>query len=427
MGRVLLEESPVFAGVVAECDAALLPWTGVSVTELLAGRRVLVGVEEVQPALFAMSLGLAAWWRSMGVEPSAVVGHSQGEVAAAVVAGVLSVEQGARIVAARSRAVATRCGEGGMAVVGRSHEWVGERVAGTVLSVAAVNTATSTVVSGDDDALDTLVAELQAEGVFARRVQVDYASHSAHMDGLLPGLEEELAWLEPAPGSVPLYSTVHGRRLDGREMDAAYWCANLREPVRFDRAADAAAGDGHVRWVEVSPHPVMAMALDDVTQRHGGSSHGTAHRDHADTGDLLASWTQGGLAQGDTWPWERVVPRAPLEASLPTYAFARERHWHAPPTGTAPDPTAWGIESLDHPWLTHVTPLASGDGLVLSGRIDASGAGQGWLREHQVFGTVLLPGTALLDMVLTAAERVGAAGIDTLTLSTPLVLPDHGS
>ncbi|MEY6569623.1 acyltransferase domain-containing protein, partial [Streptomyces sp. PGLac3x] len=187
MGRVLLEESPVFAGVVAECDAALLPWTGVSGTELLAGRRAVVGVEEVQPALFAMSLGLAAWWRSMGVEPSAVVGHSQGEVAAAVVAGVLSVEQGARIVAARSRAVATRCGVGGMAVVGRSHEWVGERVAGTVLSVAAVNTATSTVVSGDDDALDRLVAELQAEGVFARRVQVDYASHSAHMDGLLPG------------------------------------------------------------------------------------------------------------------------------------------------------------------------------------------------------------------------------------------------
>ncbi|MGC3004077.1 acyltransferase domain-containing protein, partial [Streptomyces sp. G35A] len=426
MGRALLEQSSVFAEAVAVCDAALVPWTGVSVTDLLAGRRPLAGVEEVQPALFAMSLGLAAWWRSMGVEPQAVVGHSQGEVAAAVVAGVLSVEQGARLVAARSRAVATRCGRGGMAVVGRAHDWVAGRLAGTTLSVAAVNTATSTVVAGDGHVLDVLLAQLQAEGVFARRVQVDYASHSAHMDALLPGLAQELAFLQPRSGDVPLYSTVAGRRIDGTEMDARYWCANLRQPVRFDLAAAAAATDGHVTWVEISPHPVMAMTLDDVTQRHGGSSHGTAHRHRADTTDVLASWVRGGLARGDAWPWERVVARTPAETSLPTYAFHRERYWHAAPAGGAAGPPVRGVDGPDHPWLTRVTPLATGDGLIVSGGIDAGGAGQQWLREHRVFDTVLLPGTAILDMVLTAARHAGATGIDTLTLATPLILPDSG-
>ncbi|MEV5108020.1 amino acid adenylation domain-containing protein [Streptomyces massasporeus] len=380
----------------------------------------------MQPALFAMSLGLAAWWESMGVTPQAVIGHSQGEVAAAVVAGILTVEQGAKIVAARSRAVATCRGQGGMAVVERGLDWVTERLTGTGVSVAAVNTAASTVISGDGDALDTLLADVRAEGVFARRVQVDYASHSAHMDSLLPGLAEELADLRPAAGRIPMYSTVYGRAVQGSEMDAGYWCANLRRPVRFDQAGRAAIADGHHTWTEISPHPVMAMVLDEITRQHGGMTVPTTHRDRADATDVLSSWTRAGLAYADRWQWERAVPRTPVESGLPTYAFDRERYW-LPTAGSTPaDPSAWGADGLDHPWLTLSTPLASGDGLILSGRIDSTRAGQHWLTEHQVFGTVLLPGTAILDMVLTAAERVGATAVDTLTLTTPLVLPDSG-
>ncbi len=426
MGRALYAHSPAFARAVAACDAALLPWTGWSVTEVLTGRRPLSGVEEVQPALFTMSLGLAAWWESMGVTPQAVIGHSQGEVAAAVVAGILTVEQGARIVAARSRAVATCRGQGGMAVVERGVGWITERLTGTGLSVAAVNTEGSTVISGDSDALDTLLARLGAEDVFARRVQVDYASHSAHMDPLLPGLAEELAGLQPAAGRIPLYSTVHGRLIHGTEMDADYWCSNLRRPVRFDQASQAATADGHHTWIEVSPHPVMAMALDEITRQHGGTTVATAHRDRADTTDVLSSWVRAGLARGNGWPWERAVPRTPVETSLPTYAFDRRRYWLPTPASAPADPSAWGADGLDHPWLTLSTPLADDDGLLLTGRIDATAPGQRWLSDHKVFDTVLLPGTGILDMVLTAAERVGAAGIDTLTLTSPLVLPDTG-
>ncbi|MGR4885003.1 SDR family NAD(P)-dependent oxidoreductase, partial [Streptomyces sp. LARHCF249] len=427
MGRALYEHSPAFAQAVAACDAALLPWTGWSVTEVLTGRRPLSGVEEVQPALFTMSLGLAAWWQSMGITPQAVIGHSQGEVAASVVAGILTVEQGAKIVAARSRAVATCRGQGGMAVVERGVDWITERLTGTELSVAAVNTPGSTVISGDGEALDTLLAQLRAEDVFARRVQVDYASHSAHMDPLLPALADELAGLQPAAGRIPLYSTVHGRLIHGTEMNADYWCANLRRPVRFDQASQAATADGHHTWIEISPHPVMAMALDEITRHHGGTTVATAHRDQADTTDVLSSWVRAGLARGNGWPWERAVPRTPVETALPTYAFDRRRYWLPTPGGTPTDPSAWGVDGLDHPWLTLSTPLADDDGLVLTGRLDATAPGQRWLSDHKVFDTVLLPGTGILDMVLTAAERVGATGIDTLTLTTPLVLPDTGA
>ncbi|MEU9250575.1 amino acid adenylation domain-containing protein [Streptomyces sp. NPDC048270] len=426
MGRALYERSPVFAETVAACDAALRPWTGWSVTEVLTGQRPLAGVEEVQPALFTMSLGLAAWWQSMGITPQAVIGHSQGEVAAAVVAGILTVEQGARIVATRSRAVATCQGQGGMAVVERGVDWITERLTGTGLSVAAVNTPGSTVVSGDADALDSLLTRLRSEDVFARRVQVDYASHSAHMDPLLPALAEELHGLQPAAGDIPLYSTVHGRLLHGTEMDADYWCANLRRPVRFDQASQAATADGHHTWIEISPHPVMAMALDEIAQQHGGTTVATAHRDRADTTDVLSSWVRAGLARGTGWPWERAVPRTPVETALPTYAFDRRRYWLPAPANTQADPSAWGADGLDHPWLTLSTPLADDDGLLLTGRIDATAPGQRWLNDHKVFDTVLLPGTGILDMVLTAAARVGAAGIDTLTLTTPLVLPETG-
>ncbi|KJS57798.1 type I polyketide synthase, partial [Streptomyces rubellomurinus] len=225
MGAALLEQSPVFRDAVVACDAALRPITGWSVLDVLAGgggdHPPVDRVDVVQPALFAMGVALSALWRSWGVEPSAVVGHSQGEVVAAVVSGVLTLEQGAKVVARRSAAVRAVTGIGGMALVERPVGQVEDLLAAYDgrLSVAAVNTSASTVVSGEADALDRLVADLQQQGVFCRRVNVDYASHSAQMDPLLPGLAEEFADLTPGRASVPFYSTVLGRVLEGPELD----------------------------------------------------------------------------------------------------------------------------------------------------------------------------------------------------------------
>ena len=246
MGKLLLEESTVFAEAIAECEAALQPLTGWSLISVLRGDEgedvpSLERVDVVQPALFAMTVGLSALWRSLGVVPKAVVGHSQGEVGAAVVAGALSLEDAAKVVAARSRLVKRLSGKGGMAVVELAVDAVTERLTDWEgkLSIAVVNTPTSTVVSGDTDAIDAIAAQFESEGIYCKKVNVDYASHSAHVDDILDELVAELSSVVAKDTSIPFYSTVSGGILDGTELDGVYWGRNLREPVRLDRALDA--------------------------------------------------------------------------------------------------------------------------------------------------------------------------------------------
>ncbi|TXS58069.1 type I polyketide synthase, partial [Streptomyces sp. sk2.1] len=256
MGRELLESSEVFAQTVNACDAALRPFTGWSVREVLAGEEgenpPFDRVDVVQPALFAMGVALSALWRSLGVEPTAVVGHSQGEVVAAVVSGALTLEQGAQIVAQRSKAVLACAGQGGMALIERPVAVVEEFLApyGDALSVAAVNTAGSTIISGEADAIERIVAELQEKEVYARKINVDYASHNAQMDPLLPALAKSFEDLAPHRADLAFYSTVTGDVSDGTDLDGTYWCRNLREPVRLDRALNRLLDDGHTVFVE---------------------------------------------------------------------------------------------------------------------------------------------------------------------------------
>ncbi|WP_157867816.1 acyltransferase domain-containing protein, partial [Streptomyces prasinus] len=334
MGRELLETSTVFAETIDQCDVALRPLTGWSVRSVLAGEETEGAppadrVDVVQPALFAMGVGLAAVWRSLGVEPAAVVGHSQGEVVAAVVSGALTLEQGALVVAARSRAVLDVSGRGGMALVERPVAEVAGHLAphGDALSVAAVNTTGSTVVSGAAGALEELVATLQEQGVFARTIRVDYASHSAQMDPLLPGLAARLADVTPGRATTAFYSTLLGDAVEGPELDGAYWCRNLREPVRFDRALERLLADGHTVFVEISAHPVLAMPLTDGSADHGGLVVGSLARDH---GGLDQLWRNLNLLHvgGHTVDWDAALgDRGTALLPLPTYAFQRERHW----------------------------------------------------------------------------------------------------
>ncbi|MFF9573211.1 SDR family NAD(P)-dependent oxidoreductase [Streptomyces sp. NPDC014685] len=428
MGRELLESSAVFAEAVDACDAALLPFTGWSVREVLAGAEgdhpPFDRVDVVQPALFAMGVALSALWRSLGVEPAAVVGHSQGEVVAAVVSGALTLEQGAQIVAQRSRAVLACAGQGGMALIERPLAQVEEYLApyGDALSVAAVNTAGSTIISGRADAVEQIVAELQARDVYARRINVDYASHSAQMDPLLPGLATHFKDLVSQRADLAFYSTVTGEVSDGTGLDGGYWCRNLREPVRFDRALDRLLDDGHTVFVEISAHPVLSMPLTDGSAERGGIVVGSLARDHGTHAQLLRNL---GLlhVQGHDIDWDRALGLAPDAAgsllNLPTYAFQREHYWLPVPKATG-DAGSLGLETSPHPWLGAVTELADGEGHLFTGRLSLTD--QPWLKDHTVLGTVLVPGTGLLELALTAAHHVGAAGVGELTLSRPLVL-----
>ncbi|WP_327364787.1 type I polyketide synthase [Streptomyces sp. NBC_01296] len=436
MGRALLAENETFRQTIDACDVALRPFTGWSVREVLAGEEgdhpPFERVDVVQPALFAMGVGLSAVWRSLGVEPSAVVGHSQGEVVAAVVSGALTLEQGSQIVAQRSQAVLACAGQGGMALIERPVAEVEEFIApyGQALSVAAVNTAGSTVISGQADAIVSIVAELSEQNIYARKINVDYASHNAQMDPLLPGLAAGFEGLVPTGTDIAFYSTVTGKVAEGAELDGGYWCRNLREPVRFDRALNQLLDDGHGVFVEISAHPVLSMPLTDGSAERGGIVVGSLAREHGEPSQLLRNL---GLlhVQGHTLDWTRVLGTgagagtgAENLVHLPTYAFQRERHW-LESDQRAGDAGSLGLTASAHPWLGAATALADGEGYLFTGRL--STAQHPWLREHAAFGTALVPGTGLLELVLTAAHHVGAPGVAELALTEPLLLGAEGA
>ncbi|HEV2639449.1 MAG TPA: type I polyketide synthase [Actinocrinis sp.] len=430
MGRELLEHSAVFRGAVAQCDAVLLPLTGWSVLDVLRGEQGVVDdvsrVDVVQCALFAMYVGLAAVWRGWGVEPSAVVGHSQGEVAAAVVCGALSVEAGARVVALRTQALVKHAVGGAMGLVERPVDEVRELIAsyGDALSVAVVNSPRSTVVAGDEDAVTHFLAQMEELGGFCQRVGVDYASHSARMDVLLPGLREGMSGVDAGRATVPFYSSVTGEILAGPELDGEYWCRNLREPVRFDRALDRLRSDGFAVFVEVSPHPVLGTVLSQACE--GDDSAVVVGSLQRGSGGVDRLWRSVGtlFVRGFPVDWETVLNgRGARKVDVPTYAFQRRRFWFDEPS-PAPTSVTSGQLPAEHPWLGAMTTLAGTDGYLFTGRLSLDG--QPWLADHVVGGSIFVPGAGLLDVALWAARAAGADALADVTLLEPVVLPQSG-
>ncbi|WP_253780129.1 type I polyketide synthase [Goodfellowiella coeruleoviolacea] len=331
MGRELLETSPVFAERMRECQVALAEFVDWSLVDVLRSDVELDRVDVVQPVLFAVLVSLAEVWRSHGVRPAAVIGHSQGEIAAACVAGALTLSDAARVVALRSQALLALSGQGGMVSIPLGRDEVTtrlERWAGR-LSVAAVNGPNSVVVSGDAEAVAELLAECAADGVRAKQVPVDYASHSAHVEQIEGQLLAALAPIQPRAARIPFYSTVTGDLLDTTGLDAAYWYRNLRQTVEFERVTALLVEHGHGVFVECSPHPVLTVGVEETVERAGatGVAVGTLRRDDGGLDRVLLSLAE--LAtRGVAVDWASVFAGSgarPVE--LPTYAFQRQRYW----------------------------------------------------------------------------------------------------
>ncbi|MCX4760221.1 SDR family NAD(P)-dependent oxidoreductase [Streptomyces sp. NBC_01275] len=317
MARELLEASPVFARQLHDCADAFAPYLDHSLLDSVTGAPdgpPLDGADVVQPALFAVMLSLVALWRAAGVEPAAVLGHSLGELAAAQVAGALSLDDSARVVARWSQAQATLTGLGDMVSVLMPEDRVAELLAlrwPGRLVVAAENSPGSAVVSGDADAVAELVAHLTARGVHARRVDVGLAAHSPHIDGILARMREDFAPIRARNPHLPFYSALLGGRLDGLATDAAYWCRNLRSKVSFAAATRAALDDGHRTLIEVSPHPVLTSAME-VTATAAGrpvTVLGTVRRGDGGPARFLASLGEL-LTAGDDADVQAVLPAA---------------------------------------------------------------------------------------------------------------------
>ncbi|MGC5016863.1 acyltransferase domain-containing protein, partial [Streptosporangium sp. DT93] len=425
----LLDTSEVFRARLLSCDEALRPHTGWSVVDVLRGRNgapALEGTEVIQPVLFAVMVSLAELWRSHGVDPTAVVGQSQGEIAAACVAGALTLEDAAKVVALRSRALIGLSGTGGMLAVAlpaaetraRLEPWEGR------LWVAVHSGPASCVVAGEADALDEFTAAC-GETVRVRRVAVDYASHTPLVEPIADELAATLDGVRPHDTAIAFCSSLAGRFIEPSRLTSAYWYDNLRNPVLFDEAIRACGGTGTPLFVEVSPHPVLGADTDESCHAAGITA-GVCGSLRRGSGD----WPRFLLALAHAWAlgadvdWLTALAPAPRPtADPPTYAFERRRYWLGDhePVGR---PTGAGIDGSAHPLLSAVVAVA-GDAYVLSGQLSARSVS--WLADHAVEGGVLLPGTAFAELALEGGAHADCAHLDELVIEAPLSLPDGGS
>ena len=440
MGRQLLEAEPVFRATIEACERAMRPHVTWSLTAELAADETssrLGEIDVVQPVLWAIELSLAALWRSWGIEPDAVLGHSMGEVAAAHVAGVLSLDDAALILCRRSQLMRRVSGRGAMALVELTLPEAEQALRGyeARLSIAASNGPRSTVLSGDAAALDEVLATLQERGTFCRRVKVDVASHSPEVEGLLGELVEALAGIRPERARVPMLSTVTGQRVEGPELGPEYWARNLREPVRFAAGVQALGAGERTTFVEVSPHPILLPSIEDGLAAAGAVGGGrvllpSLRRDEDERRVLLGSL--GALyTLGHPIAWEQVHPGPPLPVPLPRYPWQHERYWiDAPASGATRRASTFGaLGATGHPLLGDRRDL-SADPAVHVWEAEISAARAPYLGDHRVASMIVLPAAAFVEMALAAAREVALPGphaLEDLVFEQVLVLPEAGA
>ncbi|GLP81766.1 type I polyketide synthase [Mycobacterium antarcticum] len=353
MGRQLLADEPAFADAVAALEPDFVEQVGFSLYDVLAGGEAITGIERIQPTVVGVQLALTALWRSYGVEPDAVIGHSMGEVTAAVVAGALTPAQGLHVIATRSRLMAERAEKGAMALLELDATAVGTLIADYPEVTIAVHASPSqTAVAGPIEAVEAVIARATAQNAFARRVDVEVASHHAMMDPLLPELREALAGLTPRLPLIPVISTVEN--VDAATLfDAEHWVANLRQPVGFSQAV-AVAGATHCTFIEVSPHPLLTKAMSDTLEHPStGNAHhhslGTLQRDGHDTVEFhtnLNATHTSRPPQGD----HRPEPHP----AIPITPWRHTRHWLDAPAAAV---KSVGAQQVSRPMAGADTPV----------------------------------------------------------------------
>ncbi|APU42862.1 hypothetical protein BSL84_26850 [Streptomyces sp. TN58] len=397
MGRALLESEPAFDLAVSRCEQAFAPHVDWSLREVLTGEEsapLLERIDVVQPALFAMQVALAAVFRSWGVRPAGVVGHSMGEVAAAHVAGALRLEDAARIICRRSALMMRHRGQGAMALVSLPVADVRKALEpfGDWLSLAAHNGPGTTVVSGETAAVEEFVTAMDAEGVFCRRVKVDVASHCALLEDLREDLTAELSGLSPRAATAAFYSSLAGERLDTDALDAGYWWRNLREPVLFADAVRTAGAAGHRVFLEMSPHPLLSVSVTECLEDDGRSAAAVPAMRRSDD-------------------------RAPYEAVAALFEAGCEVDWAAffggrPRAGTRLPAYPW--QRQEH-WVEPAGPRA--EGTLVTGALPV-------VRDHRVRERPIAPAAWMLDTALKELdpEGVGRYGLRDVLVTNPLAV-----
>ncbi|PBD14868.1 polyketide synthase [Mycobacterium avium subsp. hominissuis] len=423
MGRQLHAGYPVFAeafdAVVAELDRHLLR----PLRDVIWGddENVLNSTEFAQPALFAVEVALFRLLESWGVRPDFVMGHSIGELSAAHVAGVLSLQNAAVLVAARGRFMQA-LPEGGAMIAVQATEAQVRPLLGPGVGIAAVNGPAAVVISGDHDAAVAIAERLRAEGHRVHRLSVSHAFHSPLMEPMIDEFGTVAAGLAIDKPVIPIISNLTGQPAADDFGSPEYWKCHVRDAVRFADSVRFAQSAGATRFLEVGPSSGLTAAIEETLADAPVVTVSALRKDRPEPVALVNAVAQGWVCGMDV-DWRGALGTGHL-VDLPTYAFDRRRFWLSG-DGAASDAAGLGLAAGDHALLGAVVELPASGGVLLTGRL--SPASQGWLADHAVGGVVLFPGAGFVELAIRAGDEVGCGIIDELNLAAPLVLPAGGS
>ncbi|WP_405084931.1 type I polyketide synthase [Microbispora sp. NBC_01389] len=426
MGRELHAAFPVFAEAFDAVADALDAHLDRPLGEVIWGSDAEAADQTAyaQAGLFAVEVALFRLLTSWGVRPDYLVGHSVGELAAAHVAGMLSLPDACRLVAARGRLMQALPAGGAMVAVQATEDEVIPLLTGGV-DIAAVNGPRAVVVSGQEGPVLALAARLAEQGRKTRRLRVSHAFHSQLMEPMLADFAEVAESLDYGRPSIPIVSTVTGGLADTEFGTAEYWVGQVRGAVRFADAVTTLAEQGVTRFVELGPDAVLtAMAQQTLDEADSAVFTATMRAGRPEPGTVVAALSQLHTA-GVPVDWQAFYAETgATRVDLPTYAFQRQHYW-VPPNRDGVNAESAGLATVEHPLLGAAIPAPDSDAVVFTGRLSVRS--HPWLADHQVFGSVLLPGTGLVELALHAAEHTGCGQVEELTLAAPLVLPAAGS
>jgi len=425
MGRELIRHEPVFRKTIERCDAAMRPWARFSVMEELGRAEEhsrIHRTEIAQPAIFAMQVALAKLWKSWGVQPAAVVGHSVGEIAAACVAGVLSLEDAARVIVLRARLMDDCArGEGTMIAIGLDEEAARALIArhDRTATIAAFNGPRSLTIAGSRLSLEAMTNELELDGVFARFVQVDHPFHHPLMRPASEALEEALEDLTPKAETIPFFSTVTGRQCAGGECGADHWARGVRQPVQFALAVNALTDAGVDVWLEISAQPALVHSIQECLAGRADKaaviSSARREREHESVLETAMELHRSGVSLD----FAKMTPSRRL-LSLPTYAWDKSRWWNE-----SSDWRDGRLGSGGRGLLDVRLPRAAPTWIA---RLD--GRHMIFLKDHKVENLVVFPASAFVEMVLEAGVQLFNGRpfvVEDFQIRKPLILPDPAS